>query len=142
MKLRLSLLLLIFAIASSCDDNPLPNGSNDSTIAFHIGQTNRTGDDLELIQVRKLDSNKLELEVVYGGGCKVHEFDFYWDGLIMESQPPQAAIIVVHDANRDGCEALIHEKPVFNLDESEVDIPADLIYHIYNSDKSQMVSTN
>lgn len=63
----------------------------------------------------EINSDILGLVVRYGGGCKDHDFELYWDGLFMDSEPPQVRLQLSHNANNDLCRALLTEKLFFNL---------------------------
>jgi len=58
----------------------------------------------------------LEMQVVYGGGCKKHQFEFQMDNC-MESFPVQCRARLVVLTTDDFCEALISETVTFSLRE-------------------------
>lgn len=59
--------------------------------------------------------NVLELTTRYGGGCEVHDFELYWDGLFMESYPVQVNLQLSHNSHNDMCRALITDNLYFDL---------------------------
>ncbi len=63
----------------------------------------------------EIQKDILGLTVRYGGGCKDHDFELYWNGIFMESEPPQVLLQLSHNANNDLCRALFTEKLFFNL---------------------------
>jgi hypothetical protein len=62
---------------------------------------------------------QLKLEVEYGGGLEGHlenhSFELQWSGQFLLSNPPQAAMRLVHNANGDTGERLIRETLIFDL---------------------------
>jgi len=62
-----------------------------------------------------LKLNTLYLAVHYGGGCRVHTFNLYTDGVVTDT-PQAARLFLSHDAQGDNCKAIVRETLVFNLD--------------------------
>lgn len=62
-----------------------------------------------------VSGDSLELEASVGGGCGDHEFQLCWDGSVMESDPPQVNVFLIHDGNGDSCEAELTEELSFDL---------------------------
>jgi hypothetical protein len=60
-------------------------------------------------------SDLLTLVGRYGGGCAQHEFKLFGSKRLLESYPPQADIILSHNANGDACKALITDSLRFSL---------------------------
>ena len=91
-----------------------------------------TGDYFKLINTDR-QGEVLFVEIQYSGGCETHTFNVYWDGKISESNPPQASIILTHNANNDRCEAWftgfleINLKDLFGEKYSE-----DLVVNVLN----------
>ncbi len=84
----------------------------------------------------------LELTTHYGGGCKEHEFELYWDGLFMESNPVQVKLQLSHNSNNDICRALITENIYFDISLLKSSYSAgyhtsqgEIIVHIYEPGK-------
>jgi hypothetical protein len=62
-----------------------------------------------------IQDDLLKLMVSYGGGCKPHDFQlFAWKG-IAKSNPPQAELLLSHDAHNDFCEAYLTRELEFDL---------------------------
>jgi hypothetical protein len=62
-----------------------------------------------------IDGDVLVVSARTGGGCEEHELDAYWNGMVMETFPPQVNLRLIHDANGDTCEALITIERAFDL---------------------------
>ena len=62
-----------------------------------------------------ISSDNLEVVVSYGGGCEVHQFNLCWNGLVMESLPPQVNLSLIHEDNNDSCLAMLTEQLSFDL---------------------------
>jgi hypothetical protein len=62
-----------------------------------------------------LEGDTLILEVTHAGGCVEHEYGLAWDGLFLESDPPQVNLVPLHDARGDACKALIQKTLAFDL---------------------------
>ncbi len=58
----------------------------------------------------------LTLNISYGGGCEVHDFDLYMSpAAFMESYPVQANIYIKHNGNGDVCKAYITKDISFDI---------------------------
>jgi len=66
-------------------------------------------------ELPEIKDDKLNIRVSYGGGCKEHSFQLNWDGIIMESFPPQVRFDLSHDNHGDTCMALLSDTLVFDL---------------------------
>lgn len=55
----------------------------------------------------------LTLKVTYSGGCEAHEFNAYFNGVYMKSEPPKAGIFIEHISNGDLCKQLVTEELKF-----------------------------
>ena len=73
------------------------------------------GEDTVSIESGGLKGDKLILDVVYGGGCRPHDFQLSWDGNILESKPPQVILSLTHNGNGDPCRALLRQRLQFDL---------------------------
>ncbi len=62
-----------------------------------------------------LDGDILTLMVRYHGGCQQHSFDLYAPQVFLESNPPQAMLVLGHDAHGDACKAMIEHEIQFDL---------------------------
>lgn len=89
------------------------------------GGLDGTGTALELCDTSAIDSvwvsnlavsgDNLTMEASFGGGCGEHEFRLCWGGDVMESEPPQVEVHLIHDGNGDSCEAELTEELSFDL---------------------------
>jgi hypothetical protein len=68
--------------------------------------------DVELLSINE---DELQVMVSYGGGCETHEWELCWDGALMTSSPPQVELSLGHNANNDGCFAIISEFLQFDV---------------------------
>jgi hypothetical protein len=62
-----------------------------------------------------ISSDVLMVIAQYGGGCKQHDFKLFGSNRFLESFPPQADIVLSHNANGDLCKALITDTLRFSL---------------------------
>jgi hypothetical protein len=67
------------------------------------------------IENLNLQDNILTIEVSFSGGCAQHAFEVYAATAFLESIPPQAILLLTHDAQGDTCEALMRETLDFDL---------------------------
>jgi hypothetical protein len=102
-----------------------------SCLYTNVNETDPKDGEPKQIQIKTNDSNLytdpssiinaeiqkdiLTLVVRYGGGCKDHEFELYWDGLFMESEPVQVRLELSHNSNGDLCRALLTDELSFSL---------------------------
>jgi hypothetical protein len=63
-----------------------------------------------------LRAKSIEVDLVYGGGCKEHKFELQMEGCL-ESMPVQCTVNVVDTTTDDYCEALIGKRVSFSLEE-------------------------
>ncbi len=80
------------------------------------GNQQSTGDPYTLKDFH-IDGDSAFLTVSYSGGCNKHVFSIIWNESYIKTYPPQADILVVHNAGTDACEALITETLTFDLGE-------------------------
>lgn len=100
--LRTSALLL--TLLASCASDPPPNDPDaalrlescrgEKTDAFASGDLHVIGDEIHV-------------QVQTGGGCAPHTFSACWNGAVLDSNPPQAALELSHHAHGDTCDALL-----------------------------------
>ncbi len=62
-----------------------------------------------------INGDLLYLETRYGGGCELHDFSLVASSGFMKSNPVQSEVLLTHNDNNDGCEALITRTLIFNL---------------------------
>lgn len=83
----------------------------------------------------------LQINLSYSGGCKTHDFEIIWDGIVYKDKPCHMNLLLIHNANNDTCEALITKTIIVNLEELIGDVLykdncAYYIYSTYNSSES------
>lgn len=67
------------------------------------------------IDSASITGNILTIGVSYGGGCKDHEIQLYWDGAVMLSLPGQINLMLTHDNQDDMCKAIVSTTLKFDL---------------------------
>ena len=73
------------------------------------------GDPFDLNSV-SVAGDLLAASVSYGGGCETHDWTLCWpDQAFAESDPVQASLEILHDANDDACDAWLTEDIYFGL---------------------------
>ena len=80
-----------------------------------------------------ISSDVLTIVAQYGGGCKQHEFKLFGSTRFYESNPPQADVILSHQANGDLCKALITDSLRFSL------VRLREVYHSYYGSKGVLL---
>lgn len=63
------------------------------------------------------ETNSIEVDVVYGGGCKEHTFTLK-PGICLESFPVQCQVTIIDQTKGDFCEAFISQTVVFPLNKT------------------------
>jgi len=63
----------------------------------------------------EFDSDTLNLEISYSGGCEEHQFLLIAWNYFLESYPVRANLLLSHNANGDACRALITSKLSFDM---------------------------
>lgn len=61
-------------------------------------------------------TNQLVVDINYGGGCFPHLFSLEWDGLTLESFPPQYNFNLVDLSDYDPCKAILPAQLRFDID--------------------------
>ena len=82
-----------------------------------------------LLEGAVVHQGMLVLRLVYGGGCRSHTFSVEWDGLTLESNPPQYVLNVVDSGPYDPCKGLIPTELRIDLDVPGIDFdrPSTLV---------------
>lgn len=62
-----------------------------------------------------IDGDVLGVGVQYSGGCEEHEFFLYGPTTIPDGDPANITLFLIHESNKDFCEALISETRQFDL---------------------------
>ena len=120
MKTTLACLIIFFLF--SCERNELRQ--SDSRLILTRSQTefenivnhNATGDQFTINSV-EIRGDSVFVTVGYSGGCNPHNFKIVWGETFTETYPPQADILIIHDAAGDKCEALVTETLAFRIPE-------------------------
>jgi hypothetical protein len=118
----LFLLTLFIAMGVNCtrDRSPVDPETSDYAqvnIITDFEKFDRASVELDPFHIDSvhIQGDLLTLFVTYGGGCQKHEFDLYSTDGIYLSLPPQGDVFLGHNGHGDTCEALFHEKLVFDL---------------------------
>lgn len=67
-------------------------------------------------------SNQLIIDANYGGGCFPHLFSLEWDGVSLESFPPQYNFSLVDLSQYDPCKAILPVQLRFDIDTPAVQL--------------------
>jgi len=113
---------------------------------FNTINTNRTnkiskGEVYSINNVKRV-GDFLQINLSYSGGCKIHDFEIIWDGIVYTDEPCHMNLLLIHNANNDTCEALITETIVVNLAELIGDVlyKDNCAYHIYSTYNSSQIA--
>ena len=107
-----ALLLMAASFLSCSDDEPTgstgPDGDGNitTTLVAELDTADWRTDPFTLLEAG-INGDTLNLQVGYGGGCRVHQFGLVISSDFMESQPVQTTALLTHDADGDPCEAYI-----------------------------------
>lgn len=82
-----------------------------------VGQFAKASDPINEIDTVFIEGNTMYIDVVFGGGCKDHEFQLIGSLAIAKSYPPIRGIQLVHKANEDNCRALVRKRLEVNIEE-------------------------
>lgn len=89
----------------------------------------------------KTMKDSLIVEVQYGGGCQVHEFSLFSNGMYAKSLPMQVDIHLHHVSNNDMCRALLTRRLAFDISKLKPKNSSSLNL-IINGDREHQVSYN
>lgn len=114
-------------VFNSINNNRMNNLSLGSL--YIINKVNRVGD-------------LIEVNLSYSGGCKQHEFEIIWDGIVYTDDPCHMNLLLIHNSNNDNCEALITETISINLKELVGDnvYKDSCAYHIFSTYNSSEIA--
>ena len=71
-------------------------------------------DPFEIIS-KKIEGDKLIMEVQYGGGCELHTFELLSNGAYMKSLPMKLNLWLTHNGRGDGCRAMLTNTITFDI---------------------------
>ena len=115
--------LALCLVGCSKDDDPVspkPPGSLvpaplPAPIEIRADAATYGGQDPVTLQSAHLEGMTLRLDVSYAGGCKDHSFAAVSPTGVLESLPPQIAVLLRHDGDGDQCEAAIRQDLSFDI---------------------------
>jgi len=84
------------------------NAAEGDPRTIEVGDPPRATDEY-IIQDARVEADSLIVDISHGGGCEEHEYQMFWDGLLLETFPPQVNLSLFHNANGDFCEAALFE---------------------------------
>lgn len=120
-KILLPLFLLLFIMGCSSRKNIVR--TNNSVNEFEkqypqavIGSFLKHSDPFTIKNI-DLNKNLIEIEVIYTGGCQVHNFQLIGSDILTKSIPPIRNVQLVHINKGDNCKAIVTEKIKFNISE-------------------------
>jgi len=92
------------------------------------------GDGYSINSVKR-EGDLIQINVTYSGGCRVHEFEIVWDGIVYTDSPCHMNLLLVHNGNGDTCEALITDTVIINVNTlvGDVDLKDSCSYHIFST---------
>jgi len=114
------LFLSLLYIACDKNENVLLSDNvkyTNSKITYSTYVEGNTESDPYFLNNSQRNESILYVDVSYSGGCENHEFEVVWDGLIYETNPPQANILISHNANGDACEAFLSDTLTIDLNQ-------------------------
>lgn len=90
----------------------------------------------------KREGDFIRVNLSYSGGCKQHEFEIIWDGIVYTDDPCHMNFMLIHKSNNDNCEALITETISINLMELVGDVvyKDSCAYHIFSTYNSSEIA--
>lgn len=80
-----------------------------------VDSTYKAGLNTITIDSSSISGNTLRLYVNYSGGCKKHDIDLIWTGIMAKSLPPQLPMTLRHNNHGDACRQVVSEFREFDL---------------------------
>jgi hypothetical protein len=121
MAYRLFICFLLALLVPGCErfDPSVPSLQDDTTwtsivMVDDLSSAGLATDNASIKSV-SLAADLLTIVAQYGGGCREHEFRLFGSTRFLESNPPQADIVLSHNAHGDACKALITDSLRFSL---------------------------
>lgn len=117
MKFILILICSSLFVACKCQKKIVEQTNITNEDVLLIGKLDMLRDSSDAIKVEdvKINGDKLEIKVSYGGGCENHSFELIGSPNISKSLPPIRSIQLIHRANKDVCKALIIKELTFDI---------------------------
>ncbi len=112
--------MLLFAISSCKTGNSGNKSKNTQTSVEKIivdpefspqGKNTR----MQILEVKEISNEILEITYSYSGGCKEHSFSLYTTGGLIKTLPPKTNLYLVNHQEDDVCRELIITKKQFNI---------------------------
>lgn len=85
--------------------------------------------------------DSLIMEVSYGGGCQIHEFELLTNGMYGKSLPMQLNLYLRHNANNDMCRAYFTKRIAFSLQAIRHSSAKELHLFVNNNREQRLVYT-
>ena len=94
----------------------------------------KTGEFYSINEIKR-EKDSIQINLSYSGGCKQHDFEIIWDGIVYTDEPCHMNLFLIHNSNNDNCEALITETISINLKEliGDVVYKDSCAYHIFST---------
>jgi NigD-like C-terminal beta sandwich domain len=129
-----AIVLAFFLLTTGFTGNPQTGVDEPGCPSLH-GPFNLPLDPLNVSAV-SLSGHCLTVTYSYSGGCENHRFNLVWDGVILESFPPQVNLYMQHDSNGDLCKAAIQTTLTRSLASIEDPSYSTIIVHVHGTNGS------
>ncbi|TYP99234.1 hypothetical protein C7447_102556 [Tenacibaculum adriaticum] len=89
-------------------------------------------------------TNQIIIDINYEGGCFPHLFSLEWNGISLESFPPQYNFILVDLSEYDSCKAILPAQLRFDIDTPNIqlDRPSTINLGTVNSNRQIKIDIN
>ena len=133
-----SFMLSVLLIIACSDDDIIQTNSICPEIIFLSNSEEFDNDYYTINSVSLSESQELEVNISYSGGCEDHFIELFQDPLFCGTPPVYISIKLSHNANGDMCEALITEDLCFDISSIYAGYGTDdITIGLYNSHQTE-----
>jgi hypothetical protein len=111
MKNNAIFIILIFSLFLSCSKDDT-NSSDCESLIVSNGSFEDKGLVIDSIEFNGVE---IKLKVGYSGCTNDHDIDLIWDGLVLETNPPQVNLLVVDNEDLEECLAFFVQEECYDL---------------------------
>jgi len=110
------LIALLFIITCcACHQKINKNNAKNIQKIEMLGNYQSSGKLGYLVTSVKIIEDQLSINIIYNGGCKPHSFRLIGDSTILQSNPVQTNLYLVHENNGDNCSNEIKKELIFDI---------------------------
>lgn len=115
--LTLILIMLVLPVISSCKTKKVKRQNPADAPKELVVDKEFQFTEVKTVSIiaAEIEGDVITLTLNYHGGKGMHDFDLFFNGIIMKSMPPQVNLFLKHSHTQENCEKLITETVSFDI---------------------------